>query len=951
MAGPGGREVGRISVRVVPDTERFRQELRTQLRGIENDEIKVKVVPDVNKQEFKQRVEAALAGISAKIKVDLDISMQALTRLEQRLRNLKDRYTINIDINVDLAKLILLDRLLDRLRDRRINIDFGGMSNGASALSGGFLGLSRSGLMVVGVLTAMYPVLGLVAGLIAGLPALVAAGGLALGAVALGFDGIKEAAKTLQPEFDSLKASISQRWQDGLTPIFEGWRKYFPMLETGFGKITDSMVGWVRGFSDILDGGGARQIEIMFENISQFMTAITPGINGLVDGFLTLGAEGSKSMGALSMAINNFGIGFEAVVRQAASDGRLAAALTGLGVVLDSLLESFNRLFDAGLTAMAQLAVPLDNFVTGLTDVLVGLMPALNPIVSLLGNVLGEIGTQLGQVFQALAPGIEAIAGTMQSILVPVIQALGPLLTVAADGLSQFAQALMTGLQPAIGPLVAGFTAIADALGGALMQVIPVLTPIFQQLGEVLAGVIAQVLPVLVPMILQMVDAFVQLMTAVGAELPGLIFALGEAFMSILTTLTPLIPALTELAVSAMGYLAQVLPQVVNFFTRLAVEIANFAPKMEPVISAIGTLIGWFANLIEAIAPVVAAFWKVATAILGPFAEAMGKAMSLIGDQITKFMELQTRMADTFAAGVEAVSQFVSEAKAKFSEFVEGIRSMVSEAIAAVQQFGSDVKAVFAGAASWLVESGRALIQGFINGIKSMAGAARDAASSVVQGVRNLFPFSPAKEGPFSGKGWVLYSGISIGKAFADGMISQESVVQAAGNVLASAAKAAIDAAKQQAVTEFKDMKVEVPLKLDVEEPMKEAVEAVKSEDDLADMAGAWDNALGKTEKVVEKRAKSIADLWNDSMEQAGIYDLPQKIGEGVLGQAMSDLGMGSGSGAIPQLFKQIMTYDATPSGPNLVGDQIHYHVENIQQAMREEDQRKKRNSLQWDRR
>ena len=323
----------------------------------------------------------------------------------------------------------------------------------------------------------------------------------------------------------------------------------------------------------------------------------------------------------------------------------------------------------------------------------------------------------------------------------------------------------------------------------------------------------------------------------------------------------------------------------------------------------------------------------------------------MIGDQITKFMELQTSMADTFAAGVEAVSQFVSDAKTKLLEFVDGIRSMVSEAIAAVQQFGSDVKAVFAGAASWLVESGRALIQGFVNGIKSMAGAARDAAMSVVQGVRNLFPFSPAKEGPFSGKGWVLYSGISIGKAFADGMISQESVVQAAGNVLASAAKAAIDAAKQQAVTEFKDMKVEVPLKLDVEEPMKEAVEAVKSEDDLADMAGAWDNALGKTEKVVEKRAKSIADLWNDSMEQAGIYDLPQKIGEGVLGQAMSDLGMGSGSGAIPQLFKQIMTYDATPSGPNLVGDTVNYYVQDLQEALKEEDQRKKRNSLQWDRR
>lgn len=951
MAGPGGREVGRISVRVVPDTERFRQELRTQLRGIENEEIKVKVVPDVNKQEFKQRVEAALAGISAKIKVDLDISTRALAQLEQRLRSLKDRYTINIDINVDFAKLILLNRLLDRLRDRRINIDFGGMARGASSLGGSFLGLSRNGWMVILVLTAMHPLLALVAGLIAGLPALIGAAGLAFGAIALGMDGIKEAAKTLQPEFDSLKASISQRWQDGLTPIFEGWRKYFPMLETGFGKITDSMVGWVQGFSDILAGGGAGQLEMMFENISQFMTAITPGINGLVGAFLTLGAEGSKSMGALSMAINNFGTGFEAVVDQAASDGRLAAALTGLGVVLDSLLESFNRLFDAGLTAMAQLAVPLDNFVTGLTDLLVGLMPALNPIASLLGNVLGAVGTQLGNVFAALGPGITAVANTLQAILVPAVNALGPLITVVAQSLSDFAIALMSGLQPAIGPLVGAFTELAAVFSGVLSQVLPTLVPLFEQIGTVIANVLMTTLPVLVPVIEQIALAFGQLVIAIGPSLSELITALGEGFTAILEAILPLLPKITELVISGFQYIAAVLPGVILFFAELITKIAEFAPKMAPVIDAIGTVIGWFANLVDAIAPVIAAFWGVAQAALGPLADALGSIMDMVGENITRFMEFQESMAQTFAAGIQAAVAFVSEAKAQFLQFVDAVRQMASSALDAVRNFGSEVKAVFAGAGTWLVESGRALIQGFVNGIKSMAGAAKDAALSVVQGVRNLFPFSPAKEGPFSGKGWVLYSGISIGKAFADGMISQESVVQAAGNVLASAAKAAIDAAKQQAVTEFKDMKVDVPLKLDVEEPMKEAVEAVKSEDDLADMAGAWDNALGKTEKVVEKRAKSIADLWNDSMEQAGIYDLPQKIGEGVLGQAMSDLGMGSGSGAIPQLFKQIMTYDATPSGPNLVGDTVNYYVQDLQEALKEEDQRKKRNSLQWDRR
>ena len=51
-----------------------------------------------------------------------------------------------------------------------------------------------------------------------------------------------------------------------------------------------------------------------------------------------------------------------------------------------------------------------------------------------------------------------------------------------------------------------------------------------------------------------------------------------------------------------------------------------------------------------------------------------------------------------------------------------------------------------------------------------MIGNVKDAAADVVQAARDFFPFSPAKKGPFSGRGWVLYSGKSIGEAFAEGI-------------------------------------------------------------------------------------------------------------------------------------------------------------------------------------
>ena len=68
--------------------------------------------------------------------------------------------------------------------------------------------MSRAGLITFAVLALAAPAVGLVAGLIAGLPSLLAAGGAGIAAFALGMDGIKKAAATLGPQFNALKASV-----------------------------------------------------------------------------------------------------------------------------------------------------------------------------------------------------------------------------------------------------------------------------------------------------------------------------------------------------------------------------------------------------------------------------------------------------------------------------------------------------------------------------------------------------------------------------------------------------------------------------------------------------------------------------------------------------------------------------------------------------------------------
>ena len=64
---------------------------------------------------------------------------------------------------------------------------------------------------------------------------------------------------------------------------------------------------------------------------------------------------------------------------------------------------------------------------------------------------------------------------------------------------------------------------------------------------------------------------------------------------------------------------------------------------------------------------------------------------------------------------------------------------------------------------------GRSLGDSFAAGILASIGRVRDASMQMVQAAHDPIPNSPAKIGPFSGKGWTLYSGMSIAEGLGEG--------------------------------------------------------------------------------------------------------------------------------------------------------------------------------------
>lgn len=110
----------------------------------------------------------------------------------------------------------------------------------------------------------------------------------------------------------------------------------------------------------------------------------------------------------------------------------------------------------------------------------------------------------------------------------------------------------------------------------------------------------------------------------------------------------------------------------------------------------------------------------------------------------------------------QAGRALLTATRAKISEAVRWVRGLPGRARSALGSLGGILRA-----------AGRSLIQGFINGIKSMLGSVKDAAGSVVSAARDFFPFSPAKEGPFSGKGYTTHSGRALVEGFQRGIAAQ----------------------------------------------------------------------------------------------------------------------------------------------------------------------------------
>lgn len=713
-AGPGGNEVGRVSVRVVPDVSKFRKELKMQLQKIER-ELKVE------------------------IPVDFDVrrALRSAAVLKRRLDSL-DR---NVDIT---ARFNGLSKQIDKV------------GSSAGRAGGQILGMSRYMAIGVGVALLLAPALGIISTLIAGLPSLlfIAAGGFA--AVALGMDGIKKAAEVLKPAVERLKASLSATFERAMAPVFQQLLKLFPTLEGGLQRIAVGLSQMAGAFTEVITSKqGLRDIQEILFNTGQFFSSIDVGVKAFAQALLTLGREGSESFDLLAAGFNTFLVDFNAVIQRVAGDGSLRAAFVGLADVTNALLSAFNRLFEAGIRVMGPLGAPLANLITGITDVLVALMPILGIISGLISDVLGQALSALAPIIQKLTPLIQAIADTIGTVLSEAIKILAPILMTLVSILSDAFLSVLTTLQPLLAPLLNFFGNLAILVGQTLAEALIIILPFIQQLVQFFVSMFTALSPLL-PALFELVDILFKSWLDVLQELmPEILKMAGEAMPKLLAAAKDILPALIDF----LGVWADMIPVI----TDLVLIILDL---VIPVIEDMATIIGdaW-AN--------IASFFKggidFITGIIKTFVGLFTGDWEMMKEGILQTARgLWESLKGAFLAGLDAINAMFFGLPGRIIESLGNLGGL-------------------------LIESGKALIRGFIEGVQQMVGEAVNRVKGVVDKVREFFPFSPAKKGPFSGQGYTYYSGIALMEDWARGIESGTPAAVAAVNDAMSASSGSVE--------------------------------------------------------------------------------------------------------------------------------------------------------------
>ena len=592
----------------------------------------------------------------------------------------------------------------------------------------------------------------------------------------------------LTPKFDNLMGSINSELNSAFSSVSSTATKSGSNAASSFSGGFAAKVGGIMGVASTIASGA-------FSAISNSMTAAisrADTLNNYPKVMQNLGysaEDASASISKISSSLDGLPSSTDSVASMVQQLAPLTSGLdeaTDLGLALNNMMLASGASTADVSRAMQQYTQILSKGVPDMQDwkTLQEVMPGqLNQVAqSLLGagassndlyNALKD-GTLTMDDFNAAVMdlntnGLDGFASFEQQAR-DATQGIGTAIenvqTRITRALTSIIECIgVENISGAINAFSSSFSVIADVVIGIIEQIKPVIAEIFNYFTSGSSG-ISQALTTIMP-------ALSEICNLVGSVLATALQVCWATLEPVITAVLPAAVVVIQTIISVVQGLLEVLNGVLSFVAGV------FTGNWEQAWSGVQQIADGIWNTISSlISGSINFVLSIITGILSAISErwhsawsAMSSLASSIWNGIQNAISIAINAVSSVIGSVLSTISSVwnsvwSSISGFFSGIWDGLKNAASNGISAVFDTVCGIKDsicdFFANAGTWLLDSGRAIIQGLIDGITGAIGGAIDAVSGAVGQIRNLFPFSPAKEGPFSGHGYTTYSGKAL---------------------------------------------------------------------------------------------------------------------------------------------------------------------------------------------
>lgn len=452
MPSPPGTLIGRLRVKVLPDTSDFPEDAKKQLEKIKKQigDITVEITFDLDDADLariKRKLSSALPDLSVGTEVDDQFDLEALRR---RFHDAGFTVPAEADVTVDEKQVARARRKIEKglegieapVEIERSTLPLLGQIVGlVQEIERGFAGAGRGlvsaaarGSLLFGVIASIAALVPVIMGAITVLPGILGAAGIAGAALLVGADGIAAAFEGLSSTIREIPEVVSVQTQAAFTPLVDAINSIDEDLASGLSQVALSFRDINGAIGDVLTRSGeSGQLDRIFDGVSDVVEALAPLVETLAAAFLDMV---EASLPFLPGLIDEVAAAFEEALPQvgamASETGQLQANVDALTQFLVALIEIL-PILTLVLTGVS-LMVGTNVLVIGqLIDAVIGMVKPIINSFRTIGSGVRLLETDFVGGIVRIIQGLFDLQGTIALVPVRIAIALGEAVATLAE--------------------------------------------------------------------------------------------------------------------------------------------------------------------------------------------------------------------------------------------------------------------------------------------------------------------------------------------------------------------------------------------------------------------------------------------------------------------------------------------------------------------------------------